>query len=191
MTNPKGTIAETALVRYARLHGFPQADRLTKTGAKDRGDVGLAPGVIVEVKNHLSSGKRGPTPAQVDDWMAQTKAETANAGAAVGFLVVKREGTTDVGRWWAFIEAHQLASLIIDGKWEAPSNPGGHYCIPVSLTVGDLLPILRLAGYGSELEEARAACPECRDGKHWNCTGWALDVNDQEVDCQCLCHADG
>lgn len=28
-------------------------------------------------------------------------------------------------------------------------------------------------------------CPECRDGKHGNCTGWALDGNDRMVDCEC------
>lgn len=28
-------------------------------------------------------------------------------------------------------------------------------------------------------------CPECRDGKHKNCTLWAYDDNDHEVMCQC------
>lgn len=28
-------------------------------------------------------------------------------------------------------------------------------------------------------------CPECRVGKHGNCTHWALDWRDQEVDCPC------
>lgn len=148
MTNPKGTQAETALVRYARDHGFPGADRLTKTGAKDRGDVGLCPGLIVEVKNQLSSGKRGPTPAQITAWMGETNAEIVNAQAELGFLVVKREGTTDVGRWWAFIEAHRFARLLIDGGTWTVHAHGGYYCAPVSLTVGDLLPILRLAGWG-------------------------------------------
>lgn len=32
-----------------------------------------------------------------------------------------------------------------------------------------------------------ALCPECRDGKHVNCTGWTLDVDDNEIDCQCPC----
>jgi hypothetical protein len=29
------------------------------------------------------------------------------------------------------------------------------------------------------------ACPECRDGKHRNCTGWALDADDKMVPCHC------
>ena len=26
-------------------------------------------------------------------------------------------------------------------------------------------------------------CPECRDGKPWNCTGWTLNDADELVDC--------
>lgn len=28
-------------------------------------------------------------------------------------------------------------------------------------------------------------CPECRNGKHVNCTGWALDDRDEMVTCGC------
>jgi hypothetical protein len=26
-------------------------------------------------------------------------------------------------------------------------------------------------------------CPECRDGKPWNCAGFAFDADDNEVPC--------
>lgn len=29
-------------------------------------------------------------------------------------------------------------------------------------------------------------CPECRQGQHGNCTGWAIDDNDEMVECECL-----
>ena len=32
---------------------------------------------------------------------------------------------------------------------------------------------------------ARFVCPECRDGKHGNCTGWSIDDHDDIVDCRC------
>jgi hypothetical protein len=32
------------------------------------------------------------------------------------------------------------------------------------------------------------SCPECEQGKHANCTGWALDEQDREVECMCACH---
>lgn len=31
----------------------------------------------------------------------------------------------------------------------------------------------------------KLVCPECRDGKHPNCTGWALGPNDDLVECNC------
>lgn len=31
-------------------------------------------------------------------------------------------------------------------------------------------------------------CPECRDEKHANCTGWALDDADDIVPCGCVLH---
>lgn len=36
---------------------------------------------------------------------------------------------------------------------------------------------------------ALAVCPECRDGKHQNCTDLALDRNDEWVACSCECRA--
>ncbi len=32
-------------------------------------------------------------------------------------------------------------------------------------------------------------CPDCRDGKHHNCAGFAFDANDTKVPCPCFtCH---
>lgn len=28
-------------------------------------------------------------------------------------------------------------------------------------------------------------CPECRDGKHLNCTGWVIDERDRVANCKC------
>lgn len=30
-----------------------------------------------------------------------------------------------------------------------------------------------------------AVCPECRDGKHGNCIGYALGADDVVVSCEC------
>ncbi|RLK47634.1 hypothetical protein C7474_2229 [Microbacterium telephonicum] len=27
-------------------------------------------------------------------------------------------------------------------------------------------------------------CPECRDGKPWNCTGWTIDNDDNMTTCE-------
>lgn len=33
-------------------------------------------------------------------------------------------------------------------------------------------------------------CPECQQGKHGNCTGWAIDDYDRIIFCGCDCRAD-
>ena len=33
-------------------------------------------------------------------------------------------------------------------------------------------------------------CPECYQGKHDNCTGWAFDARDEEVRCGCTCQTE-
>jgi len=38
---------------------------------------------------------------------------------------------------------------------------------------------------GTALAGKVRMCPECRDGKHQNCTGWSLDANDNVVPCPC------
>ena len=47
----KGTQAESWGVEYLQSSGFPYAERMTLSGAKDRGDIKLCPGVIAEAKN--------------------------------------------------------------------------------------------------------------------------------------------
>ena len=153
MTNPKGTQAETAFVRYVRERGFGQADRLTKTGAADRGDVLLCPGLMAELKNTNSVKDGGPAPKQLHDWMQQTRIEAIN-GDTLGFLVVKRTGTSDVGRWFAFIESGALTGMIAGGYDFKEEDLATHRAIartPVCLQVDDLLRVLRFAGWGDSL----------------------------------------
>lgn len=131
MTNPKGTWAESHFVKYVRQHGFPQADRIPRSGSKDRGDVGLAPGLIFEVKNYaLRTGF--PTVGQLEKWLAETEVEKKNAGAHTALLVVKRKGTQDVGQWFCF-------TPLIDG-WHMT-------------TVAQRLRTLRIAGFGDPITE--------------------------------------
>lgn len=153
MTNrPKqrGTAAETAVLRHVRDHGYPWAERLALTGNADQGDISLLPGrlVILEVKAHASAATGQPGDAQLAEWMRQTHTERVNAGADHGVLVVKRKGTTDPGRWFAYVTAGAFASLL-GADLELP-NPHA----PLCLSLASLLPVLRAAGYGSPVEVA-------------------------------------
>lgn len=113
-TTGKGTWAETAVAEYAGYSGFPFADRLTKKGSKDRGDVGWCPGVIAEVKYDKSLDLPG--------WLRETETERVNAKAAVGFLVVKPPGIgrTRVGLWWSVMYAGQWDELAQQAGYEPP-----------------------------------------------------------------------
>lgn len=151
-----GTAAETAVARAARRHGFPHADRLTTTGALDRGDVGLCPGVIAEVKGGEKA--RSVTDLRLESWLAETARERLNAGADVAFLVVQRRGvgTPNAHRWWAYWRLGWLPGLVV----AAP-----HDRIPVRMLLGDALQLLRAAGYGEPLDDdAATAFADVRGG---------------------------
>ena len=137
-----GTRAETAATRFAQDHGFPHADRLTMRGAQDRGDVGLCPGVIVEVKG--GDAARNATDLTIDRWLDETYREREHAGAAVAFLVVQRGGVSGInaGRWWAWWRLGWVADLA--GQ---PWDLGNH--TPVRMLYHEALTLVRLAGYGT------------------------------------------
>lgn len=152
MTNrPKniGTAAETAVVRAARLRGFPNADRLTLTGNKDRGDIGLCPGVILEVKGGAAA--KDASDHQIDMWIAETLRERIHAGAEHAFLVTQRRGVgaPNAHRWHAWTTIADLNVL-------RPSDTNPYAYLPIRMTLDHLLWLLRFHGYGTPLAEVTA-----------------------------------
>jgi hypothetical protein len=149
MTNrskAKGTAAESACVQWLRLRGFPGAGRLPLRGNKDAGDIAFTAGLVGEVKAYrLPTGY--PTPAQLALWLEQAAAEKANAGAKHCVLIVKRPGTTDVGRWYAFLPLGEFA-LLTDAHIPLSIDE-----LPVMLPVAAMVAVLRKAGFGTPLEE--------------------------------------
>lgn len=118
-------------MEYFQVSGFPQADRLTLRGNKDRGDVGLCPGVIAEVKNDASM--------DISGWLRETETERGHARAVVGFLVIKPPGIgkTRVHMWW---------SVMYQGQWDdlrsAAGKPRGHVVTISGAAYKKLLPPL-------------------------------------------------
>lgn len=149
-----GTAGESAVVRYAREQGFPHSDRLTLSGAQDRGDVRLTRelrnGVIVEVKAGRAAEQ--VSDLKVDAWMAETEAERQHAGAALGVLVVKRAGFAGqrCGRWWAILPLgalHRLRLGLADHPLDAPY--AGSDALPVRVHLDALMPLLATV-YGED-----------------------------------------
>lgn len=151
MTNrPKqiGTAAETAVVRAARAHGFGLADRLTLTGALDRGDIGLCPGVILEVKGGQAA--KTASDGQIEKWLAETERERVNASAQVAVLVTVRPGigAPNAHRWWAHMTTTTLFDLIGGSR----RNWGiRHPEATIRMTLAEALNLIRHAGYGDPL----------------------------------------
>jgi hypothetical protein len=147
MSNPskqKGTAAETAVVRYARTAGFPLADRLTLSGAYDRGDVSLTIGVIVEVK--AGGQAKTASKGQIEAWLEETERERVNARADIALLVKQRTGfgTARVDQWDAwFLRGSDLAECAADALI---------FNYPFAVSLEHALRMLRARGWGDPIE---------------------------------------
>lgn len=99
-----GTWAESKVRDYLKGQGFPFADRLTLTG-RDRGDVRLGDGlpVTVEVKNEKK--------LDISGYIHELEAEMRNGQGQTGVVIIRRRGTTDVGRWYAVTTVDQHVEL--------------------------------------------------------------------------------
>ena len=101
-----GTAAESAVVKWLHAKGWPDAKRITLHGSDDQGDVWVTRSFIIEVKvrgpRSSNAGLGQPGDTELEGWLQELEVEMENSGAKHGFLIVKRKGTTDPGRWWAY-----------------------------------------------------------------------------------------
>lgn len=153
-----GTDAERPVARYLAANGFPHAERRTQKGRLDQGDITGTPGVCWEVKVR----SRPISDNQIVAWLKETETERVNARADVGVLVVRRPGfgEANAGSWWAVMTACDLFRL--HGGSQVWGLLGAVYTaeIPVRMLLGDVVTLLRAAGYGEPLEL------EVSDGVH-------------------------
>jgi hypothetical protein len=136
----RGLDCERALARYLQTQGWPSARRAVVTGdgqRPDPGDLAGLPGIIVSVKDTEVE--------RVDKWMIDLDAMATDDPAALRLLVVKRRRYRPAG-WWVHMRLADLLALR-----DAPNRPEDGTV--VRLELGDLLPLLRAAGYARE--EAR------------------------------------
>ena len=104
----KGTLAETAVVKFLQAHGFPTAERRALAGGNDLGDILTGPGLAWEVKNVRTYA--------IPAWMKETETERVNANAEHGILVIKPNGvgTSNVGDWWCVVTLQHMTELLRD-----------------------------------------------------------------------------
>lgn len=138
----RGHKAERDLCKWLRPNGYPHAERAVRTGYRtpehtspDPGDITGTPGIIWSVKD--CGVERLPV------WLVEL--DTMTTAGDIGLLVIKRRGHANPGQWWCWLQLDQLITLIDGGQ-----DPGFRF--PVRLELGNVVLLLRAAGYGSPVE---------------------------------------
>ncbi len=103
MTNPTGAPYER-LIADALQPYFPHADRLVKTGSKDRGDIGGLP-IAIECKRVKKLNLSGA--------LKEAAVEAENAGKPMGAVIHKRWGVGDPLKQYATVEVWALIELLL------------------------------------------------------------------------------
>jgi hypothetical protein len=154
----RGKDTERKAAAALREHGFPHAERTVRTGYNsgervlgDRGDIDGTPGLVWQVKS-LRPASRAE--AAVPAWLIETETQRRDARAAVGVLVVRREGVT-AARWWAFVTLRTLYGLADGFTGNLTSGmPTSVRAAPVRLELRDACLLLRAYGFGEPVEVA-------------------------------------
>lgn len=133
----KGTRAESDIVQWAKKYNFYRAERLVLHGTGDVGDVRLAEGVMIQVKDGYTERKE-PTDYQVGQWLAQVDKQRKNGDWNIALLVHKRYGKADPDSWRWYLDGATFGQLVTAcGPGMPPYVQLMGYAIP---------PLLRNAG---------------------------------------------
>lgn len=111
----KGTRWESTIVTWLRGQGFPWADRVPLSGARDRGDVTVGPGSpAIEAKdqNRLSWA----------EWLDEAEEEAVNAGAPHGVVWAKRRGKASPADGYVLMTGRAYAGLLRAGGFGEPTD---------------------------------------------------------------------
>jgi len=136
----KGIGAEQSVARYFRdVAGCPDARRSVAAGwrngstsSPDRGDIDGVPGLCVQVKNLARP--------LIGKLLADTWAETLDQAAQGDRrpMIIEKTRSSDVGCWWAHIDARFYVELVTGRPQLILHN---HL---MRTLLGDLMPSLRL-----------------------------------------------
>jgi hypothetical protein len=145
-----------------RVNGFPGAERMVRTGYKnsgrtspDCGDITGTLGIAWQVKDIAER-----------DWykipriLVDTEAQAMAGKADFGVLVIRRPGHAHPSEWWAHMYLSDVFRLVVDGGQSAGSDicdserrSAALTRFPIRFELGELIPLLRVAGYGTPLDD--------------------------------------
>jgi hypothetical protein len=163
-----GKDTELKLANYLAANGWPQARRMIRTGfrlrtreAADEGDIVGTP--FTWQSKSLRDKQPGHDPngameRAIPGWLAETESQRVAARTPAGFLVIRRWGTTDVGRWWVHQRLGQLVEL--ETGFANDHTPklvvAGPY-VPIRMELSCLIGILHQLGWADENPEEATA----------------------------------
>lgn len=152
--NAVGKQTEQMAARWLRDNGFPHAERTVRTGYRtasrdvaDAGDIDGTPGLAWQVKS-LRPATRAER--EVPAWLTELEFQRAHTGADIGILVVRRWGTTDAGRWWAYLDTVDLIQAAGGLVAALPAD----VVMPARLELRHAVTLLHAWGYGDPSEVA-------------------------------------
>lgn len=152
----KGNVAERDVAKYLRTVGFPHCERAVRTGFRtldrtsaDPGDLTGCPGLVFSVKDAQVQ--------RLDVWFAELAAMTAGVPhGALGLLVHKRPRTLPA-QWWCWLDLATLLRVVrgdTAGQAIVWNGWTEHGTRRVRMELGDVVPLVLAAGYGSPIEVA-------------------------------------
>lgn len=149
--NRKGKDRELRVAKYLQISGFPGAERMVRTGYRssgrtspDCGDITGTLGIVWQVKDIAEREWY-----KIPRILAETEAQTLAGNAELGVLVIRRPGHGSPAEWWAHMWFDDVYALV------AGSRPHGQRLrFPIRFELGELIPLLRVAGYGTPLDDA-------------------------------------
>lgn len=117
----KGTEAESTVVSWAKKHEFYGAERLALRGMLDVGDVRMATGVMIQVKDGYTD-RREPSDFVIDGWLKETEKQRINGSWDVALLVHKRYMKGDPDEWRWYLDKRNALTLMgvttmVGGTW--------------------------------------------------------------------------
>lgn len=145
--NAKGKDRERRVVSYLRVSGFPGAERTVRTGYRnggrefrDRGDIDGTPGIAWQIKAVAEREWY-----RVPQYMLEAATQADAAGADFGVLVIPRPRHAHPSEWWAHMYFDDVLQLVASDIQTYPRR----LRFPIRFELQELLPLLRMAGYGT------------------------------------------
>lgn len=129
----KGTAAETAVVGYLRVSGWPYAERRALNGNSDRGDIAGIVGATVEVKNCAR--------IELGAWVDEAETERLNDRSDHAAVWHKRRGKGNPADWFVTMTGAQYVQLLHAAGYGQSTNGLPHDDPPCGHDPADCPPL--------------------------------------------------